>query len=87
MEARDLASALVTDPYSDRFLVDEATHRSLALCKAVIGIPTTDLATRTSCLAKCVSLLDALPKVRAFDSRATREYNEKQRAEAGASSE
>ncbi|KAJ2742885.1 hypothetical protein GGI20_004162 [Coemansia sp. BCRC 34301] len=73
MEASDpvVTSA---DPY-----VDEATRRSLTLCRAIISRPTTDIGTRISCLAKCISLLDALPKVRAFDAQATREYKGKQK--------
>ncbi|KAJ2641704.1 hypothetical protein GGF44_002001 [Coemansia sp. RSA 1694] len=67
------------DPYADRCLVDEATHRSLVLCKAILSGTAVDPGTRIGCLAKCVSLLDALPKVRAFDTQAAREYKEKQK--------
>ncbi|KAJ2063472.1 hypothetical protein GGI17_001688 [Coemansia sp. S146] len=65
------------DPYADSCLIDEATHRSLTLCRAIISNPNTDINIRISCLAKCVSLLDALPKVRAFDVQATREIKQK----------
>ncbi|KAI7822112.1 hypothetical protein BX661DRAFT_187768 [Kickxella alabastrina] len=58
-----------TDPYADRQLVpEESTHRALALYKSFINNPTTDVRTRLSCLAKTVSILDALPVVRGFDS-------------------
>ncbi|KAJ2868540.1 hypothetical protein GGH94_000072 [Coemansia aciculifera] len=67
----------VADPYADRHLIDEATHRSLTLCRAIISNPNTDTNIRISCLAKCVSLLDALPKVREFDVQATREIKQK----------
>ncbi|KAJ2813455.1 hypothetical protein H4S07_000677 [Coemansia furcata] len=75
------------DPYADRCLVDEATHRSLTLCRAIISNPTTDPNTRISCLAKCVSLLDALPKVRAFDVRAAREIKQRQKVPSAVNTE
>ncbi|KAJ2010540.1 hypothetical protein IWW57_006908, partial [Coemansia sp. S610] len=69
-----------TDPYADRCLVDDATHRSLALCRAIISNPTTDPGTRISCLAKCTSHLDSLPRVRAFDVQAPRDIRQSQKA-------
>ncbi|KAJ2490341.1 hypothetical protein IWW37_003226 [Coemansia sp. RSA 2050] len=69
-----------TDPYADRCLVDEATHRSLTLCRAIIGNPATDPGTRISCQAKCASLLGALPKARAFDAQAPQEIKQSQKA-------
>ncbi|KAJ2294708.1 hypothetical protein IWW55_005641 [Coemansia sp. RSA 2706] len=66
MDARTNAA---NDPYLDRQLVDESTHRSLILCKAALSNPTTDKCTRVSCQARIVALLDALPAIRAFDLR------------------
>ncbi|KAJ2046877.1 hypothetical protein H4S04_004786 [Coemansia sp. S16] len=70
----------VADPYADRQLADEATHRSLTLCKAIISNPNTDPNIRIGCLAKCISLLDTLPKVRDFDVQAVSEAKHKMRS-------
>ncbi|KAJ1914847.1 hypothetical protein GGI09_006354 [Coemansia sp. S100] len=70
----------VADPYADRQLVDEATHRSLTLCKAIISNPNTEPNIRIGCLAKCISLLDTLPKVRDFDAQAASEAKHKMRS-------
>ncbi|KAJ2458744.1 hypothetical protein GGI03_005736, partial [Coemansia sp. RSA 2337] len=69
----------VADPYADRQLVDEATHRSLTLCRAIISNPNTDPNIRIGCLAKCISLLDTLPNVRDFDAQAASEAKHKMR--------
>ncbi|KAJ1744371.1 hypothetical protein H4R22_000053 [Coemansia sp. RSA 1290] len=55
------------NPYTDRQLVDEKSHKSLTLCRTVLKSPQTPQATRVSCLARFVALLDALPSVRALD--------------------
>ncbi|KAJ2453539.1 hypothetical protein EV183_002178 [Coemansia sp. RSA 2336] len=55
------------NPYTDRQLVDEKTHTSLTLCRTILESPRTPQATRVSCLARFVALLDALPSVRALD--------------------
>ncbi|KAJ2852046.1 hypothetical protein IWW36_000625 [Coemansia brasiliensis] len=55
------------DPYIDPQLVNEKTYRSLTLCRTILNNSQTPQATRVSCLARIVALLDALPSVRALD--------------------
>ncbi|KAJ2792364.1 hypothetical protein H4R21_006177 [Coemansia helicoidea] len=50
--------------YADRQLVDEATHRSLLLCRSALASPATPAGVRVSCLARVAMLLDALPLAR-----------------------
>ncbi|KAJ2840073.1 hypothetical protein J3B01_000173 [Coemansia erecta] len=55
------------DAYYDRQLVDEETHRSIILCKAVLDKQDSPAMTKIACHARIVALLDKLPVIRAFD--------------------
>ncbi|KAJ2497761.1 hypothetical protein GGH96_004857 [Coemansia sp. RSA 1972] len=55
------------DAYYDRQLVDEETHRSIMLCKAVLDKQDSPATTKIACHARIVALLDKLPVIRLFD--------------------
>ncbi|KAJ2482637.1 hypothetical protein IWW56_000979 [Coemansia sp. RSA 2131] len=53
--------------YYDRQLVDEDTHQSIMLCKAVLEKQDSPATTKIACHARIVALLDKLPQIRLFD--------------------